>query len=356
MESGNVCLLYGANGYTGRRIAEEARRRGMRPVLAGRDAAKIEALAKELDCPFRVFGLESAETIAGQLAGVRAVLNCAGPFSQTARPMMDACIRAGVHYLDITGEIDVIEAAAARHEQAAAAGVSLIPAVGFDVVPSDCLAAKLAEELPGATHLELAFETFGRMSQGTMKTMLEALPLGGRARIEGKIVHVPTGWKRLHVPFRNGLRWAVTVPWGDVASAWHSTGIPNIEVYLAVPRWQIRGMRLLRPFLPLLRPGWVRRPFEGLIGRFVRGPSSQQEQAERGSFWGRARDDQDRAVSATLETPAGYLLTVLTALAALDKILAGAVPVGFATPSNAFGPDFILTIPGTDFRWETASY
>ena len=226
-------LLYGASGYTGRRIAEEARRRGLRPILAGRDPRKIRSLAERLGCPARVFPLRSVAGITEDLEGVRAVLNCAGPFSATAEPMMDACLAAGVHYLDITGEIAVIEAAAARHQRAVAAGVSLIPAVGFDVVPSDCLAAMLAERLPGATHLQLAFRLTGSPSAGTAKSMLEALPRGGRARIAERIVRVPVAWKTREIPFRDGRRMAVTVPWGDVASAWHTTGIPNVE---GVPR------------------------------------------------------------------------------------------------------------------------
>lgn len=344
-------LLYGAYGYTGRRIAEEACRREMRPVLAGRDAAKLGSLADRLQCPSRAFPLDSPEKIAGHLADVRAVLHCAGPFSETARPMMDACLLARVHYLDITGEIDVIEAAAARDERARAAGVTLLPAVGFDVVPSDCLAAMLAQKLPGATHLELAFEAFGQPSRGTARTMLEALPRGGRVRAGGRIVVVPFGWKTIEVPFRHGKRSAVSMPWGDVASAYYSTGIGNVEVYLGMPRWQIDLLRLIRPLLPVLQKRWAQGSLRRLVDRFVRGPSEGQERACRGSFWGRVRDPEGRTVSATLETPAGYVLTVLTALASLEHVLAGAAPAGFATPSKAFGPEFILTIPGTDVRW-----
>jgi len=345
-------LLYGCYGYTGRRIAEEARRRGMRPVLAGRDAGKVEGLAARLGCSGRVFGLEAVERITEGLSGVRAVLHCAGPFSATAGPMIEACLGAGVHYLDITGEIDVIEAAAGRHDEARLAGVTLMPAVGFDVVPSDCLAAMLAQRLPRATHLELAFESFGRPSRGTARTMLEAMPRGGRVRRDGRIVAVPAAWKTIEVPLRSGPRRAVTVPWGDVASAWHSTGIPNVEVYLTVPRWQVAFLRLLRPLLPVLGARWAQALLRSLADRFARGPDEKQEAAGRVSFWGQVRDAQGGSASATLETPGGYALTVTAALAALEKVLAGDAPRGFCTPSRAFGAAFVLTLPGTDFRWE----
>lgn len=351
MTDASPWLLYGAYGYTGRRIAEEARRRGMQPVLAGRDASKLEPLGKTLQFPTRVFSLDSPEAIAEQLGGVQVVLNCAGPFSKTAEPLVEACLLAGKHYLDITGEIDVIEAAAAKHEQAVEAGVALVPAVGFDVVPSDCLAAMLAQRLPDATHLVLAFDALNRPSRGTAKTMLEGLPRGGRVRIDGRIVEVPAAWKTRTVPFRNGPKSAVTIPWGDVASAYHSTGIPNVEVYLSLPRWQAAGMKVLRPLMPLLKTPSAQNALTSLIDRFVEGPTEQQEERSPGSFWGEVRNAEGKAVSATLLTPAGYLLTVLAALASLDRVLAGKAPAGFATPSKAFGADFILTIPGNDLRW-----
>jgi len=346
-------MIYGANGYTGRLIAQEAIRRGRKPVLAGRNAEAIPAIAAELDCPGRVFGLGDAAEIAAQLSDLRAVLHCAGPFSATAEPMMEACLAAGVHYLDVTGEIPVIEAAAARHARAVEAGVTMIPAVGFDVVPSDCLAAILARRLPEATHLILAFIGVGKISPGTARTMLEGLPQGGRVRVDGRIIKVPTAWKSREIPFREGPRWAATIPWGDVASAWHSTGIPNIEVYLAMSPGQIRWLRLGRPLLPLLRLPLPQSLLRSGMRRFLAGPSAKKGGARRGSFWGCVRDAQGNSAEATLETPEGYRLTALTAMASLEKVLAGEAPPGFSTPSKAFGAEFILRIPETDLRWKT---
>ena len=343
-------MIYGANGYTGRLIAEEAVRRGMKPTLAGRSGRKIEDLAGELGCPGRVFALEDADRVAKHLAGHRAALHCAGPFSATAGPMMQACLAAGVHYLDITGEISVIEAAAALDDQARQAGVTLLSAVGFDVVPSDCLAAMLASRLPGATHLQLAFTGTGTISPGTARTMLEALPGGGRARIDGRITRVPAAWKSMDVPFRDGPRHAVTVPWGDVASAFHSTGIPNIEVYLAMSPRQVRWLRRMRRLLPLMRLPLPRGLLRWAIRRFVAGPSAEDRRTARGSFWGRVSDAQGRSAEATLLTPSGYQLTVRTALACLERVLVGATVPGFWTPSKAFGPEFILTIPETELQ------
>jgi short subunit dehydrogenase-like uncharacterized protein len=265
---------------------------------------------------------------------------------------MDACLSTGTDYLDITGEIEVILAAASRDQRAKQAGVALIPAVGFDVVPSDCLAAMLAERLPGARVLQLAFSGAGGLSAGTAKTMVEGLPGGGRVRIDGEIRHVPTAWKSMEIPFRRHKLWGMTIPWGDVASGYYSTGIPNIEVYTTAPPKQIARLRKLRFLLPLL--AW--RPLQNIaktwIERKIKGPSDEEREMVRSSLWGRVSDDQGKSVSATLETLSGYKLTALTAVAAMEKALTREVPRGFSTASQAFGREFILGFPDTDICWE----
>jgi short subunit dehydrogenase-like uncharacterized protein len=340
-------MIYGANGYTGERIAREAVARGARPLLAGRNAGRIAELAGELGCRSRAFDVGQAAVVLRQwkeqseTSVPRAVLNCAGPFSATGERMMDACLAAGLHYLDITGEIAVIEAAAARDQQAKAAGVCLIPAVGFDVVPSDCLAAMLAGRLPGAVQLQLAFATSMRLSRGTARTMLERIGQGAAVRREGKIVAVPLAAKTLEVPFSTGRQLAALVPWGDVASAWHTTGIPNIEVYTAMPREQVRQIERWRWLFPAFRLRSVRALLGPLVIRALTSRAAGAGPEDRAAFWGKAQDAQGRSVEATLETPEGYQLTVLTALAAVEKLLAGGGPPGFHTPARAFGADFI---------------
>jgi short subunit dehydrogenase-like uncharacterized protein len=347
-------MIYGVTGYTGRLIARHAVERGLKPVLAGRNPERVASLAAELDCPSVSFSLQQPAQIAEQLRGFSVVLNCAGPFSQTARQTMDACLSSGTDYLDITGEIEVILGAASRDQRARQAGVALIPAVGFDVVPSDCLAAMMAERLPGARVLQLAFSGAGGLSAGTAKTMVEALPGGGRVRIDGEIRHVPIAWKTMEIPFRHRTLWGMTIPWGDVASGYYSTGIPNIEVYTTVPPKQIARLRKMRFLLPLLAWKPLQNIAKSWIERKIKGPSDAERETVRSSLWGRVSDDQGKSVSATLETLSGYKLTTLSAVAALEKTLAGQVPHGFSTASQAFGREFILSFPDTDICWEEA--
>jgi short subunit dehydrogenase-like uncharacterized protein len=343
-------ILYGATGYTGRAIAEEAVRRGQRPVLAGRNERAVTELAQSLGLESRIFGLDDAGKLREGIRGARLVLHCAGPFSATARPMMEACLAERAHYLDITGEIDVIEAAAALDARAKAASVSLMPAIGFDVVPSDCLAAKLAARLPGANRLILAFHALGSLSPGTAKTMLEGLPQGGRVRIEGRLTRVPLAWKTLEVPFRDGPRLTTTIPWGDVASAYYSTGIGNIEVYASAPPRQIALLRRWRWALPVLGMWPLSSIAASQVEKRVRGPSPESRTRDNSSLWGRVEDDRGNRVEGTLTTPNGYALTVSTALAATERIFQSPPAAGFLTPSRAFGADFIDGIPGCDFQ------
>jgi short subunit dehydrogenase-like uncharacterized protein len=346
-------LIYGATGYTGSLVARAAAGRGMRAALGGRSAGPLAALAGELGLEPRAFALDSPDVIAAGLRGAHTVLNCAGPFRHTAAPLAGACLGAGVNYLDITGEAAVFEALAARDEQARAAGVVVLPGVGFDVVPSDCLAAHLKRRLPTATRLTLAFRSAGRMSRGTALTALDRMADGGLVRRNGLLRRVPAAWKTRAIDFGDGLEMAMTIPWGDVATAYHTTGIPNVEVYLAAP-WPLRaGARLTRWFGRLLDTPFVRRRLRARVLAGPPGPTEAERRANRCAFWGEVTDGAGRAV-ARLETPDGYALTVETALAAAARVLAGAVAPGFQTPARAFGPDFVLETPGVVRTNETA--
>jgi len=343
-------MIYGANGYTGELVAEEAVARGMRPVLAGRRAEAVAPLAERLGCELRAFDLSSAAEIAHQLRGVRALLLCAGPFSRTSRPAVDGCLAAGVHYLDITGEIDVFEACHRRSEEAARAGCILLPGVGFDVVPSDCLAASLADALPGATELTLAFHSIGSPSRGTARTVLEGIPRGGAVRRGGVITQVPLGWKTAEIPFHDKTRLAVAVPWGDVSTAYYSTGIPNIVCYMVQPRRTIRAMKMIGPLRKLVGLAVVQRIAAGRIDARVVGPDAAMRAAGRSELWGRVRDARGHEVDGTLTTPEGYRLTALASVASVARVLAGGIAPGAHTPATAFGADFISSIEGCVLR------
>jgi short subunit dehydrogenase-like uncharacterized protein len=339
-------LIYGANGYTGELVAREALRRGQRPVLAGRNAEAIRSIAGELGLEHRAFALDDPRAIDDALKGMRAVLHCAGPFVRTFPPMADACLRARVHYLDVNGEIEVFERLAARDAEARAAGVMLLPGVGFDVVPSDGLAAHLKRRLPGATRLVLAFHSVGGLSRGTATTMIENLHRGGLIRRDGALTPVPAAWRTRQVDFGRGPRTVVCIPWGDVSTAFHSTGIPNIEVYTTATSPLLLAMKASRLLRPLLASSAVQSFLKRRVRAGAPGPTAEQRARGRTDLWGEAADEAGGRVASRLHGPEGYTFTMLTAVAAVEKALSGSAPPGFQTASKAYGPDFVLGIEG----------
>ncbi len=338
----NNFLIYGANGYTGELITRYAVERGMRPILAGRNAIAVEALAKKHHLDYRVFSLDEAYLIDQSLQNVDAVLHCAGPFSITSRPMVEECLRNKKHYTDITGEIAVFESMARLDKQAHEAGVMIMPGVGFDVVPSDCLAKHLKDRLPTATHLTLAFYGMGRLSHGTQATMTMNVGQGGAIRKGGKITRVPAAWKTREIDFGEMTKLGVTIPWGDVATAFYSTGIPNIEVYTVVPAKQLKLIKLSRYL------GWLlaTKPVQDRLQKQIPagGPSDEERAKGKTLLWGEASDANGNRVESRMQCPEGYTTTALAALNIMQKILDGNFTPGYQTPARAYGADLILEI------------
>jgi short subunit dehydrogenase-like uncharacterized protein len=339
-------MLYGANGYTGTLVAEAARARGVRPTLAGRRADAVRPLAERLGLPWLAFALDDPGRVAERLAGQRALLLCAGPFSATSAPAVEACLRAGVHYLDVTGEIAVFEACQKRGAEARQRGVALLPGVGFDVVPSDCLAVSLKRALPDATRLELGIATVGGTSRGTARTVVEGLGQRGMIREGGLLRQVPLVHRTRSVPFRDQARFAMTVPWGDVSTAFYSTGIPDIEVYLATPPPLARLLRLVNPLAPLLGRALAQRVLRSLVDGNVAGPDAAARERGFAQLWGMVTNAAGERVEATLSTPEGYTLTAEAALESTLRTARGEVPAGAQTPATAFGPDYIRAFAG----------
>ena len=343
-------LLYGAYGYTGELIAREAVRQGRRPVLAGRNAARVSALAAELGCEHRIFSLADRGEVVRGLEGISAVLHCAGPFMTTGRQMVEACMEAGVAYADISGEIPVLEDMYTRHDEALAAGIPVVPGSGFDVLPTDCLALTLKEELPDATRLRLAMAGKPTLSRGTWRSTLEAVPRCGSVRREGKLITVPHAWQAETIRFDDQPRYAMTLPWGDVSSAWRSTGIPDISVYAAMTRVTVASMRLIRGVVcPLLRVRWVLQLLLKGASRFITGPSQKHRDTEIMHIRGDAWNDRGQQVTRFLHTPEGYTSTVHASIAVVDALAQGRIAPGVWTPAQAMGSGFAVTLPG--MRW-----
>lgn len=339
-------MIYGANGYTGEMIAREAVRRGFRPVLAGRRQETIDSLARNLGLEAHAFALDNPAELLRQLEGCALVLNCAGPFSATAAPLMEACLQTRTHYLDITGEIDVFEAAQLLNTRARDAGVVLCPGVGFDVIPTDCVAATLKEALPDAIRLNLGFDSRSVFSPGTAKTAIEGLAQGGKIRRGGKIITVPLAYEVRRIDFGDGEKDAMTIPWGDVSTAYYTTGIPDIQVFVPGSTRMISQARRANYIRPLLRLAWVQKLLKAYISRTVKGPGEIKREQTPSFVWGEAINARGDKKTARIRTPYGYTLTIMGALAVVEHLMMNRVAGGAYTPATLMGANLITRLSG----------
>lgn len=336
-------LIYGSYGYTGQLIVELATKERMRPILAGRDERKLRVQAEKYNLEYRIFSLDETDKLDSALLEVDAVLHCAGPFVLTFRQMAEACIRTKRHYVDISGEIEGFEALAKMSNDAKQANIMLLPGGGFDVVPSDCLAAYLHSKLPTATHFRLFLRGIGGgVSRGTARSGVENMHRQGRIRRDGKIVQVPPAWQVLEQDFGRGPVKVVSIGWGDVSTVYHSTGVPNIETYFAVHSSAILLLRFTRMLGSLLYTRTVRNLLKWIIGwANPHGPSLKQNENGFSLLVGEMRDG-DKIVRARLRVPEGYRITALTTVEIMKRILNAEYKTGFQTPALAYGVDFIM--------------
>jgi short subunit dehydrogenase-like uncharacterized protein len=341
-------MIYGANGFTGRLIAEAAVRRGHRPILSGRSAEKLAPIAKRLDLDMVLVGLQEEGRLKNTLEEVDLVLNAAGPFVHTALPIIRACLETRTSYMDISGEVMVLEEIFTLDQQARERGIAIIPGVGFNVLASDCLVRYAAEKVESPTDLEIAtLWATGGMSPGSTRTMYENFPLGTLARREGQLVRKNVRNKRRQQRFLDGVYPILPVAIGDLTTAYQTTQIPNITTYTAFTEQTVDGYSRMEPILRrLFRFEFVRR----MASKNVKKASSFSGDHLKGrnpsQVWVLVHNEDGQEHQAWLETVDSYLFTAEASVLSIEKLLSKKL-VGVSTPALAFGADFVLEIPGT---------
>lgn len=310
-------MIYGATGYTGRMAAEHAKNLGLNLVIAGRNAGRLASLATELGTPYRVFTAD-----ASQLEGIDVLLNFAGPFAHTAEALMRACIASGTDYLDITAEINVYRLA---EQLGAEADVMLLPGVGWDVVPTDCLAMHMASRVLQPQSLKIALQVPGAMSRGSAMSVGEIIGAGVMARVDGQLVATPDAQPQ-HLDFGDGPALCAPLSFGDLVTAWHSSAIPNIQMFV-----HITGEAFP----------------EGDLSLMPDGPSQDQRDAHRARAVAEVTGLDGTVARSVIETVNGYSYTPLAAVQAARRVLGGERRAGFQTPAKLFGVGFAQTIAGT---------
>lgn len=340
-------MIYGSYGYTGSLLAERALARGLHPLLAGRDATRLAAQCRRLALPGTAFALEDRAALASALGQVPLVINCAGPFVDTVGAMVAACLESQTHYLDVTGEIEVFEWLAARHAEARQRGIVLVGGVGFDVVPGDCMALWLQQRLPDANRLTIAFSGKGAFSRGTLRGSLRKIHKGVMLRKDGLLQTVPSAFKTRQIDFGSGPQRAMLIAWGDLATAYTSTRIPDIETYMGTPWLLYQLTRVSRHLGWLLGSAVVQRLLLRLPDLLPPGPDERRRERGYTVFYGEVANPAGEQRAVRFWGPDGYDFTVEACLLAAERVMAGEVPAGYHTPGTAFGADFFLEVPGT---------
>lgn len=342
-------LLYGAYGYTGKLVIEEALARGHRPVLSGRDAGKVRELAAKHGLEWRAVGLDDADALDRALDGIDLVYHVAGPFTQTAAPMREACLRTKTHYVDVTGESPVTRDTFAAHERALAAGIVLLPSSGVNSVPTDSVAAHAHNLLPDANWLEVAIDTVHQRSSGSLVSMLEVASLSGQVRRSGLLIDEPIGERLRKIRFPGGSKHAIGLPLADLLTAWETTGIPDITAYVVQDFATTRMMKLSAPIMSrVFANASLRKRAQDEIRKRVAGPDAQARNDDSTWAWALARNARGEQCEIWLETLEGYTFTAAVAPHLVEAVFRQE-PRGATTAVAAFGTDFVLNLRRTRY-------
>ncbi len=345
----NHWMLYGAYGFTGKLILQEALARGHRPILAGRQANQLKPLAEKYNLEYRAFDLNEIPVIEKNLDGLALLLHSAGPFIHTSTNMLRACINKGVHYTDITGEITVFKNTFSHNLYAREKNIVLMSGIGFDVVPTDCLAKYVSKKIPDPIDLTLAFSAIGKPSVGTLKSMIESIKeVGTMVRRNSVLKKIPLGQQSKTFMFPDGEKSCIPISWGDLETAYHSTGISNITTYISMPSPVISLLQHGSGILNLLLQNTtVIESLKDIVSMFYAGPSEAELESGKTAIIAQVNNGHGEKFSAFLETREGYFFTAQASVLLVDKILKSDGSLkGSLTPSMAFGEDLVLEIEG----------
>jgi short subunit dehydrogenase-like uncharacterized protein len=340
-------LIYGAYGFTGTGISKLASEYGITPVLAGRNESKLKPLAESLGYDYVVLSLENNhDNLVKVLKHFEIVLHIAGPYTFTGEPMLDAVVEAGTHYVDLTGENHVIQQQLDRHEEFKAANIMVMPSVGYDVVPTDCLNVYVANQIDNPTNLTVVINgnytaaEGASVSRGTMKSGLEVMGRPLLMRQKGEMVEV-SALKVIHRVEGGQEQTLVQIPWADMMTSYVSTGVPTIEVF------QLQQGEL---------PGWLPRMAQSDFGRRIlgwlidkfapEGPPPGALETRQTRIVSTATNDAGESASAAMITPESYLFTFHSTLIVAKRVIDGHWESGFQTVGKVYGPDLALEVPG----------
>lgn len=330
-------LLYGAGGHCGAQIASRLADLGEALVLAGRRHATVAPVAERLGLSSRIFGLELEEDVDRALVDVSVVLHAAGPFARTAAPMMRACLRGGVDYVDIAGEWPVFLAAMQLGEAARAANVMLLPGAGVANAVTDALLAMAVEAVPDAARLRVAISRPHPLSRGSVATAAGLMDSQVLVRRDGVLRQIPAGRLARDFDFGEGPSRAVAFAWPDVVTASFTTGARNVEAYCEASLAARTGYRLASGAARLSAASARK-----LSELWPQRPAAHALEGAGYTIVAEAEDRWRRVSALRLRIADGYSTTRETASAIVRRVLSAERRPGFQTAGRLFGGRFAL--------------
>ena len=325
-------IIYGATGYTGGLVASYATDLGLNFTIAGRSQNKVKDFASILDVPFLVFNVDDCHVVDSALKGTKVLLNCSGPFLHTAKHLIDACIRNGVHYLDISAELDSYLLANTRDEEAKKAGVMLMPGAGGSVAMFGSLAGRVIQPGQQIKSIDIAIAVAGPMSRGSAISASETATGGTLERFEGELVNlkssdlVPFDFDNEKGPVDS---FPVTLP--DLVTLWKSTGVPNIRIFAHASGGFPMGDMALLPD----------------------GPTTEEREGNPYQVSIVVTEEDGSVQRAVLHTVNGYTFTSRASVEAARRVVGGEIRAGFQTPASVFGAGFAETIDGSLIKFRS---
>lgn len=357
--------LYGATGYTGRLVTDELVRRGVDFVLGGRNAEKLSSLAEERGrgASVRTASVDDPRSLRALLDGCEVVINCAGPFSLAGEAMVEAAVETGTHYVDSTGEQTYMRELFERHgPEAERRGVALVPALGFDYTPGDCIAGLAARGHEPLEELELSYAVKGfRATRGTLNSTLEVMK-------GGDVVYSDGAWRpaprmvpptSFDFPAPIGRRTMAKYPSGEVITVPRHTRTRRLTSRIAAEAFT--PIAPLAPAVPFLMPGIalaLRTPLRGLVGglvgRLPEGPPEEARKAAEFTIVAVARGADGSAGSGVVRGRDPYGLTAVTLVHGAELMTSkGYAASGALGPAAAYDPEAFLNYLGDHgVSWE----
>jgi short subunit dehydrogenase-like uncharacterized protein len=270
-------LLFGATGYTGKLTARALSDRGVSFVVAGRDRSRLEEVARDCRAVSTATASADAEELVDVIedgGGFKVLLTCVGPFHRLGHAAAEAAVRAGVNYIDSTGEQFFIANLLDDYDaRAREIGIAMAPAMAFDEVPAD-VAATLATEDMERPELVLTYALPSQGSAGTAKSALDVISRAGPWIIDGEQILISAGeherWAPMPAPL--GPRRAVSFPFGEGRLAPLHLDLADFQTYVTLGGAQRVGLKALPALRAALRTPLGRNLLEGMIGLVARPP------------------------------------------------------------------------------------